>query len=208
MPLPPYHRPRARPFAPPTAIRRLPLNLQRTHLYPRDPARVASAVQEYYRYMSGQPMPAMLPQRMLFQQNKSYEYGPVGDATNWARPLSSASSWSALQQQYTHGVPNRIARKVPAYPHYTLQEAAAARGANMMPQARLSQHLTPVVARQVRQNNPTSRLMGRAEPPPSAWAAASEITGLRAHRARLIEKEAALSGARAAVVRSRGYVRR
>lgn len=207
MPLPPYHRPRVRPFAPPTAIQRLPLTLQRTHLYPRDPAKVASAVEAYYRHMSGQAMPALMPQRMLFQQNKRYEYGPVGNATNWARPLSSVESWHALQQQYTSGVPNRVARVMAAPVRYTLQEAAAARGANALAQQRL-RHLTPVTARQVRQDTATSRMMGRAEPPPDAWAMASEISGRRAHRARLLQHEAALSGARAAVVRSRGFVRR
>ena len=195
--LPPYKRPKPRPFVPPRAIRRLPLNLQRDALYPRDPARAGAAVQEYYRYMAGAPMPHLLPQRMAFQQNKT---NPEGQRRDW---LSSAESWSALVNKYTHGVPNRVARRVTAMPTCDIYAAAASRGMNMMPEP--SPHLTRVVARSVRQDGPTSSMYGRAEPPPSAWAMASEITQLRHRRVRLLQQEARLFGARAAVVRSRGY---
>jgi hypothetical protein len=197
--LPSYKRPKVQPFSPPRAIRRLPFNLKRDSLYPRQPARAARAVDEYYRYMDGATMPALLPQRMGFQQWKT---NPEGQRRDW---LSSAESWSALVNQFTHGVPNRVARKMGTYPHYTLQEAAAVRGANMMPQP--PRDLTPVVARTVRQDDATSTMRGRAEPPPSAWAMADEITQMRHRRARLIQQEAALFGARAAVVRARGFVK-
>jgi hypothetical protein len=77
---------------------------------------------------------------------------------------------------------------------------------NMMPQP--PRHLTPVVARQVRQDDATSTMRGRADPPPSAWAMADEITQMRHRRARLIQHEAALFGARASVVRARGFMKR
>ncbi len=195
--LPPYKRPKPNPFTPPMAIRRLPFNLKRDALYPRQPKRAAQAAQAYFRYMAGAPMPHYLPQRMAFQQWKTT---PAQQRRDW---LSSAESWGTLMQQYTHGVPNRVARKVGPYPHYTIHEAAATRGMNMMPQP--PRHLTPVVARSVRQNDATSRMMGRAEPPPSAWAAAQHMNQLRARHLRMVAHEAALSGSRAAVVRGIRY---
>jgi hypothetical protein len=198
--LPPYKRPKHQPFVPPRALRRLPFNLKRDSLYPRQPARAAAAVEQYYRYMAGAQMPALLPQRMAFQQNKT---DPEGRRRSW---LSSAESWSALVNGFSSGVPNRVARKMPSYPHYTLHEAAAVRGMNMMPEP--PRHLTPVVARQVRQDDATSTMRGRAQPPPSAWAVADEITQMRHRRARLMQHEAALFGARAAVVRARGFMKR
>lgn len=197
--LPPYKRSKPNPFATPRAIQRLPLNLQRNALYPRDPERAAAAVQEYRRYMDGATMPQLLPQRMAFQQWKT---SPDMVRRDW---LSSAESFTRLTQDYDHGVPTRVARRVEGVPRYDIFDAAAARGANMMPQPQTT--MVPVVARTVRMDTETSTMTGRAEPPPSAWAVADEITQMRHQRARLIQHEAALFGARAAVVRSRGYKR-
>lgn len=203
--LPPYKRPKGNPFVAPRAIRRLPLNSMRNALVTRDPARAGKAAEAYYRYMNGAEMPALLPQRMAFQQHKTPQYGGVGHDSTFGDWLTSTQSWASLVSQYTHGVPNRVARKVGPYPRYDIHQAAATRGANMMPQP--PQHMTPVVARSVRQNDATSTMRGRADPPPNAWALANEVTQMRHRRARLLQREAALFGARAAVVRSRGYVR-
>jgi hypothetical protein len=213
--LPPYKRPKPRPFVPPRAIRRLPLNLKRDGLYPRQPGRVGAAVQEYYRYMAGAQMPHYLPQRMAFSQWKSPRWGGVGNdgvfsaqsadpgrTSNWLRPTES---WAALMSNYTYGVPNRVARIVEPAPRYNQHQAVAERRLNTLPQP--VGRMTPVVARQVRQNDPTARMRGRAEPPPSAWANADEITQHRHRQHRLLQQEAALFGARAAVVRARGFAR-
>lgn len=203
--LPPYKRSKPNPFVAPRAIRRLPLNSMRDALVTRDPSRAAKAMEEYYRYMSGAEMPALLPQRMAFQQHKTPQYGGVGHDSAFGDWLTSTQSWAALVSQYTHGVPNRIAHIQPPAPRYPIHAAAATRGMNMMPQP--PTHMTPVVARTVRVNDATSSMVGRAEPPPGAWILANEVTQARHRRVRLLQHEAAMFGARAAVVRSRGYMK-
>jgi hypothetical protein len=62
-----FPRVQPQPFVPPLAIRRLPLDLQRTSLITHDPQAVAAAVMRWQGYMQGAPMPTVLPKTVLHQ---------------------------------------------------------------------------------------------------------------------------------------------
>lgn len=81
----------------PVAVQRLPLTLLRTSRVSRDPREMAEGIQRYERYMEGEPMPPMLPQRMAFQQHKRMGGGLApGDMRAW---WSSAQTLLAAQEE-------------------------------------------------------------------------------------------------------------
>lgn len=186
-------------IAPPAAVSRLPIDLLRTGLYPKDQARVSAAMATYYRHMGGAPMPTRLPQSMAFQQWKT---DPDGKRRAWDHSLQS---WHALMQQYDHGVPTRVARVLPPPPMYSKYMAARARGAEILPQPATT--TVPVVARGVRQNTTTSRFLGRAMPPPSAFVRGQEIAALRRRADVRAGFATAINNATAAISRTRQLVR-
>ncbi len=124
-----YHPSKRRPFPTiPVQAQRLPINLLRTDIYPGRPEVVGNAVEAWQRYMAGQPMPTLLPQRMAFQQWKTT---PSNQRKWWA---SSAQSYMALSGQYYRksGVPTRVATRILAGhghpPYYPMYQAGAQLG--------------------------------------------------------------------------------
>ena len=69
-------RPKGVPFIVPQEIARLPFNLKRTALYPRNPQLTAEAIMQFQRNMAGDALPAYMPQRMAFQMWKTYNGEP------------------------------------------------------------------------------------------------------------------------------------
>lgn len=108
----------------PVALKRLPFNLRRSHLYPRDPALVREAVEAD---LTGQPPPvAYLPQRMAFSRWKTPPY-QVAYGSNVAGLLQALrdnlANLRGLQAYATQRIPGMS-------PH----QAVAALGADRLPQ--------------------------------------------------------------------------
>jgi len=98
---PSYRGPqRPQPFPVPTAVRKLPLNLQRTALVTQRPDLTARAIQEWQQYMAGKPQPQMLPQALMFQQWKRGPGGATrGSFKRWDQ--SAESVMRAMQHVQT-----------------------------------------------------------------------------------------------------------
>jgi hypothetical protein len=108
----------------PDDIRRLPFDLWRSQLYPRRPALVAQAAQEY---LDGtQPPAAYLPQRMGFTRWKTPPY-EVGWGQNVAALLDALAANVAVQQQAYSAAMSHV-------PRQTAREAVAAIGADRLPE--------------------------------------------------------------------------
>ncbi len=104
----------------PPGIRQLQFNQLRSHLYPRDPYLAAKALEEY-----GQPVPAYLPQRMLFTRWKTPPMRPA-----W---MENAIGFSqAVTQGPAHVQQLEQASKLP--PMMPFWDAPQAMGANTLPQ--------------------------------------------------------------------------
>lgn len=200
----PYSRRRGLPFTPPVGVRRLPLDLERDGLYPRQPHVVASAIETYQRAMQTQapPMPHM-PQRMLFQQWKT---GPNRERRPWPH---SVDSWEAMTSSFRSGVPTRVASKLgPFGVREPIHQAVAQRGLNVLPRTP-QPAVQPVIARGVRANGPTSRMMGRARPPTSDQLVAVERATRQGNAAaRKVAKELAMTSAMATARCAQGRGRR
>ena len=188
------------PFRVSPAFTQLPLDLLRDSLVTRNPALASAAAADYLRYVSGQAKkPTMLPQRMAFQQWKT---APDMLRRPW---WQSAMSWHEMDKGFTHGVPNRVARKIPPPPaYYPIEVAAAARGAGMLyPEG----DYVPVVARPVRQNRATATMMGRAMPPEQAYIEQTQAMQLQAHHRRALRTAETIRSARSALVGVHRFVR-
>ncbi len=194
-----YHRPKSHPFRAAFGFTALPLNLRRDSLITRNPELAAAAAAEYLRYMAGKPRPTLLPQRMAFQQWKT---GPDTVRRPW---WSSTMSWYEMQKGFTHGVPNRVARKIPPPLTYDMVAAARDRGADLIYSE--DTNYVPVVARPVRQDRETGRFLGRDAPPPAAMAQQVEALKVRSAHEAMLRRNHALGLARRALVARRGLVR-
>lgn len=143
-----YHPPKRRPFpVVPTPIGKLPINLQRSALYPGREAMVGDAIAAWQTYMGGAPEPVLLPQRLAFQQWKTT---PDGARRHW---LSSTTSVMAVYNGHEQksGIPVELFAAVkaqherqhpPYFPHYAA--GAAYGGAALPPQ---DEHAAPVLER-------------------------------------------------------------
>jgi hypothetical protein len=159
---PAYKRHKALPFRPPPAIRRLPINLLRTNLVTRAPHKTQSAMEQYFAYMGGAPMPPLMPQRMLFQQWKKLPGGMNrGGYADFTRSATSVS-----RAMHASHVPNSTVHRVTQPQTYDKVMAAMSRGGAMMPQP-VTDHGLPPIAR----TEPRG-LRYRLEPPPEAFIAA------------------------------------
>jgi hypothetical protein len=193
-----YRKAKGAPFVLPLELQRLPFNLKRTALYPRDPKLTGEAIAQFQRNMSGEALPTYLPQRMAFQQNKTID----GERRPW---WSSARSWHDMAKQFVHGVPSRLVRVLPTYPSYPMVEAASARGAAALPQPSVTP--APVISRGVRTDGATSRFFGRRGPPPSALAEQFVALGMHARIRQAETRGEAVASARAAAIRARRHLR-
>jgi hypothetical protein len=145
-----YHPPKRRPFpVVPTPIGRLPINLQRSALYPGREGMVGEAIQAWQTYMDGAPEPVILPQRLAFQQWKTT---PDGARRHW---LSSTSSLMAVYNGHAmkSGIPVELFNRLraqhekqhpPYFPHYA---AGAAYGGASLPEQ--PQYAAPVLEREL-----------------------------------------------------------
>lgn len=187
-------RPKGVPFIVPQEIARLPFNLKRTALYPRNPQLTAEAIMQFQRNMAGDALPAYMPQRMAFQMWKTYN----GEPRPW---WVSARSWHDMASQFTHGVPSRLVHKLPAPSTNPISRAAEGRGGRALPQPIVA--ALPETPRGVRTDSATSRFYGRAAPPAAAVAEQFAALGARGAFSRAQTKQDALAEARSAALRRR-----
>jgi hypothetical protein len=121
-------------FRPPTAIRHLPVDLLRTSLVTRDPAATAAAIDAFRQQgMAPNFVPTqILPQAMLFQQNKrdpgGATRGPLRDPRTSPQGLVSALDAVARQGAVFNG------RPAPAGVQQSMWHAARDRGGQIMSQ--------------------------------------------------------------------------
>jgi len=206
-----YHPPRRRPFPTvPTAVAKLPINLQRTALYPGRPRVVGNAVEAWQHYMAGQPQPTLLPQGFALSKWKTT---PSGRRRWW---LAGPMSYMAVSNEYYQksGVPTRIATRLIQrhhHPAYFPQTAAGLRygGAQMPVPVGPAE---PVLMRAMPRRLTADLLAGQTHipapfPRPGAFIETVQARSARAVKRKIDRRNAAEAGARAAVAARQGVAR-